>query len=195
MTPAPVQRGDAAVYDANVLYPATLRDLLVQLATTGLFRAKWTEVIHDEWTRSILAKRPDVTAAALARTRQLMDAVVPDCLVSGYEPQIDAMTLPDPDDRHVLAAAVHAGAEWIVTLNLRDFPPSALEPHEVAAVTPDAFVCGLLDLDPGTVADAVTKQRRRLRNPPRTVEQHLERLRAQGLPHAARRLTDSGLVR
>ena len=184
-----MQHGGVAVYDANVLYPATLRDLLVQLATTGLFRAPWTGRIHDEWTRCILAKRPDVTAEAVARTRRLMDLAVPDSLVVGYEPLIDAVSLPDPDDRHVLAAAVHAGAEWIVTLNLKDFPPAVLEPHELAAVTPDALVCGLIELDAAAIADAIRKQRPRLRNPPRTIEQHLARLREQGLGEAVERLS------
>ena len=73
-----------ALYDACVLYPAPLRDLLVELATTGLFRAKWTAEIHDEWIRNVLANSDKVTADKLARTRDLMDTSVRDCLVTGY---------------------------------------------------------------------------------------------------------------
>ena len=78
-----------AVYDACVLYPAPLRDLLLRLALTDLFRARWTERIHEEWTRSVLKDRPDLTAQQLQRTRELMNLAVPDCLVIGYEGLID----------------------------------------------------------------------------------------------------------
>ena len=93
-----------ALYDANVLYPATLRDVLVELATAGLFRARWTDAIHDEWTRNLLADRPDLSPAAVDRVRRLVDAAVPDCLVTGYEPLVAGLDLPDPGDRHVPAA-------------------------------------------------------------------------------------------
>jgi hypothetical protein len=98
-----------ALYDACVLYPAPLRDLLLQLALTDLFRAKWTEAIHDEWTRNLLANRPELKPELLARTRELMNAHVRDCLVEDYEPLVAGLTLPDPDDRHVLAAAILSG--------------------------------------------------------------------------------------
>lgn len=95
-----------ALSDACVLYPAPLRDLLMHLALTDLFRAKWTDQIHDEWIRSVLEQRPDLRREQLERTRQLMNAHVRDCLVTGYEDLIPALSLPDPDDRHVLAAAI-----------------------------------------------------------------------------------------
>lgn len=96
----------AAVYDACVLYPAPLRDLLLRLALTDLFRARWTDRIHEEWIRSVLENRPDLKPEQLERTRQLMNQAVPDCLVTGYEGLIDQLELPDPDDRHILAAAI-----------------------------------------------------------------------------------------
>lgn len=88
-----------AVYDANVLYPAPLHDLLIRLAQAGLVHARWTELIHDEWTRNVLAKNPHVTSERLGRTRSLMNEAIRDCLVTGYEDLIDSLTLPDPDDR------------------------------------------------------------------------------------------------
>lgn len=115
------------LFDACVLYPAPLRDLLMRLAATDLFRARWSDAIHDEWIRSVLTQRPDLEAQ-LARTRQLMDAHVMDCLVTGYEPLIDTLGLPDPGDRHVLAAAIIGRADLIVTKNLRDFPADRLRP-------------------------------------------------------------------
>ena len=81
------------LYDSCVLYPAPLRDLLMQLALTDLFRAKWTDAIHEEWMRNVAADRPDLSRAQLERTRDLMNANVRDCLVTGFEPLVDA--LPD----------------------------------------------------------------------------------------------------
>ena len=92
------------VYDACVLYPAALRDFLMHLAITNLFRARWTEMIHEEWIRNVLRDRPDLTAHQLARTRQLMDENVLDCLVTGYESLVPSLSLPDLNDRHVLAS-------------------------------------------------------------------------------------------
>ena len=122
-----------ALYDANVLYPAPLRDLLMHLALTDLFRAKWSEQIHEEWIRNVLKSRADLTKAQLERTRQLMNENVRDCLVAGYEALIPALSLPDPDDRHVLAAAIQGQANVIVTYNLKDFLPGVLSEHGVEA--------------------------------------------------------------
>ena len=108
-----------AFLDASVLYPAPLRDLLLELAVSDLFRAKWSASVHEKWIRALLRRRPDLTAERLERTRGLMDAHVRDALVTGFEDLIGEVQLPDPDDRHVLAAAVVAGADIIVTANLR----------------------------------------------------------------------------
>ena len=88
------------LYDANVLYPSTLRDLLIRVAQAGLVQAKWTERILDEAFSSLSTNRPDLDSAKLARTRELMNQAVRDCLVAGYEQLVDAVELPDPDDRH-----------------------------------------------------------------------------------------------
>lgn len=179
-----------AVYDANVLYPAPLRDLLIRLAQAGLVRARWTAAIHDEWTRNVLANNPHVTAEQLERTRELMNAAIRDCLVTGYEDLIDSLTLPDPDDRHVLAAAIRGGADTIVTFNLADFPAAELVRFAIVAQHPDGFLNCLLDLTPEAVCAAVKAQREGLRNPPKTVEELLTSLEAQGLPQAVGRLRE-----
>lgn len=142
-----------AVYDANVLYPAQLRDLLMRLAISDLVRPHWSDAIHDEWMRNVHADRADVTWADLEYTRNQMDRARPDACVEGYQQHIEALTLPDPDDRHVLAVAIHIGADYIVTFNLRDFPASQLDPHGVEAIDPDAFVGLLMDRDPERVVD------------------------------------------
>jgi hypothetical protein len=97
-----------AVLDASVLYPALLRNMLMRLALHGLFRARWSERIHDEWIAALLRNRLDLTRARVERTRNLMDSHIQDALVAGYESRIESVTLPDADDRHVLAAAILA---------------------------------------------------------------------------------------
>jgi predicted nucleic acid-binding protein len=171
-----------------VLYPAPLRDLLMQLAMTGLFRARWTDRIHDEWIRNVLANRPDLKPSQLQRTRELMNAHAMDCLVTGYEKFIAGLSLPDAKDRHVLAAAIRSNATVIVTFNLKDFPASAIGKYGVEAQHPDVFVGHLLDLDSASVCAAVNRQRRSLRNPPRTTDELLDTLEAQGLSRSVRRL-------
>ena len=125
-----------ALFDACVLYPAPLRDLLLRLAFTGLFRARWTDRIHEEWIRNLLKKRLDLRRDALERTRRLMNDSVPDCLVTEYEDLIEGLSLPDSNDRHILAAAIQSGCDVIVTYNLSDFPPSYLEKFAIEAQHP-----------------------------------------------------------
>lgn len=169
------------LYDACVLYPAPLRDLLMRLAVAEVVQAKWTEEILDETFRNIQKNRPELDPRRLQRTRELMCEAVPDCLIHGYESLKDGLTLPDADDRHVLAAAVRAGAQTIVTANTRDFPVAALEPYEIEALHPDDFIRDLLDLAPGTVLTVLKEQADALRNPPRTLEDLVDTLEDVGL--------------
>jgi predicted nucleic acid-binding protein len=170
-----------AVYDACVLYPAPLRDFLMWLALSGRFRARWSNEIHEEWQRNLLAKRPDLAAAQVERTAALMDQAVPDALVTGYKPLIASLQLPDPDDRHVLAAAIRCHASVIVTFNGKDFPAGALAPFGVEAQHPDEFIQNLFDLDPAAVIAAARSQRQQLKNPPMAVDRFLDVLLRQGL--------------
>ena len=173
-----------ATYDACVLHPAGLRDLLVRLATTGMFRAHWSADILDEMVRSILRRRPDLTEAQLARTRQLMCDAVPDCLTTGYEELIDGLHLPDPDDRHVLAAAIRSGSQVIVTENLSDFPAHVLQTYNIEAQTPDVFLLHLVDLSPRAVFGVLEAQASALRNPPMDIDELLDHLAQSGLPRS-----------
>ncbi len=176
------------IYDSCVLYPASLRDFLMHLALTDLVHARWTSAIHEEWMRNLLANRPDLNRAQLERTRDLMNANVAHCLVEGYESLIAGLSLPDPDDRHVLAAAIQAGAEIIATFNLSDFPPDALGPHGIQAQHPDQFICALLDSAPLTVCSAAKTQRQMLKNPPKSADDYLATLTQVGLPQTVARL-------
>ena len=170
-----------ALLDANVLYPAPLRDLLMQLAVTDMFHAKWTADIHREWIDALLKNEPHRSRVALEGTRDQMDRCTRDCLVTGYEYLIPSLSLPDPNDRHVLAAAIVGRCDVIVTCNLKDFPDKALGSYGIEAQHPDEFLSNHLNLAPGTFCSSVQKVRRRLKNPPYSVEQYLENLLQQGL--------------
>lgn len=170
-----------ALLDANTLYPAPMRDVLLQLAVTDLFKAKWTADIHREWIEALLRNEPHRDRASLERTRDKMDRATRDCLVTGYESLIPSLTLPDPDDRHVLAAAIIGRCDVIVTQNLKDFPLTILEPLGIEAKHPDDFLLDQLDLAPDVFCGAIRAIRKRLVNPPYSVEDYLDTLTQQGL--------------
>jgi hypothetical protein len=174
--------------DANVLYPAPLRDLLVRLAISGVIRARWTEHIHEEWMRSVLADRPDLTQAQLERTRALMDAAVQDCLIRDYEHRMEELELPDPEDRHVLAAAIVGGVQRILTFNTKDFPAAVVAPFGNDVQDPDSFVLELLEAQREGLLEALRQQRSALRKPPLGAEQLLAALGKAGLARSAREL-------
>lgn len=173
--------GPTALLDANVLYPAGLRDILLRLADRYLYRPLWSADIHAEWMRSLLADRPDLSVAVLERTRETMDRHFPGAVVTGYEALAAGLDLPDPGDRHVLAAAIRGRADEIVTWNLRHFPAGVLASNALAARHPDAFVAALFEADPDEVVAAVRGHRAALRNPPRSARDHLAALERVGL--------------
>jgi predicted nucleic acid-binding protein len=131
--------------------------------------------------RNVLANRPDLQRDQLARTRDLMNAHVWDCLVENYASLIDSLELPDRNDRHVLAAAIHAKANFIVTFNLKDFPHGKLKPYDIEAIHPDNFIMQLLNAEVETVRTAAERQWRSLKNPPKTLQEYLDALERNGL--------------
>jgi len=169
------------VYDACVIYPASLRDLLMNLATSKAVSTHWSDEIHEEWISSLLENRPDLKREALERTRREMDGAVIGGLVTDYEHLVESLRLPDPNDRHVLAVAIRVGATLIVTLNLNDFQKSDLAAFGVEAVSPDEFIDRLIVDKPITVLDAVRSHRQSLRNPAMSVDEYMDALRRQGL--------------
>ncbi len=164
------------VYDANVLYPSTLRDVLIRVGLARLVQPKWTEQILDEVFRNLRVNRPDLDPARLKRTRELMNASIRDVTVTGFEQLIEQLTIPDPHDRHVLAAAIHAGAQVIVTKNLRDFPAPALTPWGVEAQHPDAFLTSVHQNHPDALSDIAKAIARAWGAPDATPAQVIDRL-------------------
>jgi predicted nucleic acid-binding protein len=169
------------VLDACVLFPNILRDTLLTLAERELFRPLWSAAILDEVRRNVIAKR-NVDPSALDRTLALMNIAFDDALVEDWQPLVVGLELPDPDDRHVLAAAIAGGAQTIVTFNLVDFPAKQLGPHHVDAVHPDTFLLDQLDLAPARVLSALAKQAQRFRNPAMDLSGLLARLERCDVP-------------
>jgi predicted nucleic acid-binding protein len=179
------------VYDANVLYPNTLRDLLIRVAQSGMVQAKWTDAILDEMLAALKRNRPDIPPAKLDRLRDLMNAAVRDCLVAGYEPLIVGLKLPDPEDRHVLAAAIKSGAQVIVTRNLRHFPDADLHPWNIEAKSPDAFVLDQVGINSRRVAACIQQIADSRTQPPEAVEDVLSQLERDGLVGSVAALRDT----
>lgn len=161
----------------------------MRLALTDLFKAHWTDRIHEEWINSLL-RQGKFSQEKLDRVRGLMDAHVKDAKVTGYESLIENLQLPDPDDRHVLAAAIRCGADAIVTFNLKDFPESALAPYGLDVLHPDDFIYYQIDMAPSLCCSAIKKQRLALRNPEIAVDDFLAILQKQQLPQTVSKLRE-----
>lgn len=179
----------AAFLDANVLFGTRLRSLLMEAAQSGLFRARWSDRVHDEWIAAVRTKRPDIDDIKLQRVRVAMDAAVPDCLVFGFEDIEGVLDLPDPNDRHVLAAAIIGRASCIVTFNEADFPADVLDRYGLHTRHPDRFLLDLESLESGALIEAARADKRHYRNPPLTAENYIDGLRRAGLPETSDFLT------
>lgn len=165
-----------AVLDANVLYPAPVRDVLMEVAAEGTYQARWTEHIHDEWIRNLVANRDDLDPSVLRLTAELMNKAVPDCLIEGYEHLVDALSLPDTGDCHILAAAIVAKADVIVTFNLKHFPDDQIARYGLEAQHPDEFLNHQRTLDPDRFLRCVKRIRKRLRKPAKTADEYIATL-------------------
>lgn len=168
--------------DTNVLFGGYLCDSILRLAEAELFRPLWSEGVLDELSRNLIIRglRRDQVDRRIGQMRRAF----PDAMVEGYEPLIAAMTC-DPKDRHVLAAAVRANAEILVTFNLGDFPESSTAPYDITAVHPDDFLLDQLDLYPGLTVAALHAQSAAYAQPTRAVDDVLDQLAKSGVPRFA----------
>ena len=171
------------ILDACVLYPFTLRSYLMHLSVTGLFRARWTDKIHEEWIENLLIDRPDISREQLQKTRNFMNSHVPDCLIKGYESLVNGLELPDENDRHIVAAAIKGQAESIITFNLDDFPDDVLENFDLVAIHPDEFLQDMFYIEGSLCVEAAREHRLSLKKPPLTTSEYLMHLRTQKLPN------------
>lgn len=181
-----------ALLDACVLFPIAIADSLMSLAAAGLFAAKWTRRIEQEWITNLEEFRPDLKGKLEVRRDGMRDAI-PDWEVdeSAWMPLVRDMKLPDLGDRHVLAAAIAGHADCIVTANLRDFPAESVSSYGIEAIHPDRFIINQWDLDPITGMTAFKRMRARWRNPQATPEDFARALERNGLAVTAQRVREA----
>lgn len=185
------------VTDACVLVPPLARNLLLSLAEAELYRVRWSGRILDEFERGFVSdvlrhKHADPEAAA-RQARAVMEGAFPEAMIEGHEHLEAALVgLPDPDDRHVVAAALHAGAAQIITNNLRDFPADVMAQFQIDVRSADDFIADTLDLpmNSATALAAVHRLRVRLTRPELTPDEMLIRMERNGLGQTAALLAE-----
>lgn len=172
------------ILDANVLYPFRVRDVLLRFAEAGLYRARWSRQIMEEWTQSVIQKKPQFEASIRSQERAMARAF-PEAMVEGHESLIPGLVLPDKNDRHVLAAAILAGAQHIITENIHDFPDEVLRPYGIEAVTADQFLSSTFELYPSAAMKALRQMRKEYERPPMNPSELLLDLMRVGLARTA----------
>ncbi|UZN04213.1 PIN domain-containing protein [Cellulomonas sp. S1-8] len=180
----------AAVLDANVLVPVALADTLLRAAEAGLYRPLWSARILAEVRSAILRVHPGLDPRRVDVRLHAMNLAFDDALVEGWQPLVEGIELgADPDDRHVVAAALRGGAEAVVTANVQDFPAAAMSALGLHTVSPDDFLLDLADLDEETMVRVIREHAQAKTWPPMTSTQVLDALARAGVPAFARHLT------
>lgn len=179
------------VLDACVLYPAPIRDILLSLAAEGLFTAKWSNIIQQEWLRNLLKNRTDLKKEQLNQTIQAMNLAFPDANVEKFEDLITDFELPDNDDRHVVACAIRCSADLIVTFNIKDFPKKVLSRYDIEIQTPDELILNSFDISPILACKAFNEMVKRLKNPKKTKDEVLNTLENCGLKKSIEKLKNN----
>lgn len=147
--------GPVILLDACVLAPPTLREVLFRCAAEGLFQPRWSDRIEAEWRAAARKRDPDLPDPLLDADRAQARARFPAALVEGWEALEGPLSLPDWNDRHVLAAAIAAKAEILLTDNLRDFPKRILAGHGIEREAADPFLWRLAGDAPDHIATAL----------------------------------------
>lgn len=178
-----------AVLDACVLFPIATADALISLAVAGLFAAKWTVAIEDEWLAVAERRYPGLEGRFTTRRDAMRDAVIDwEVKANRWQAVAPCLQLPDANDIHVLAAAIAGHADCIVTSNLKDFPAAVLETYGLTALHPDDFIVAQLDLDVFAALGAFKGMRARKRNPTYSAEEFATAMERNGLVATAERL-------
>lgn len=184
MRPNPV-----VLCDANVLYGQWLRDLVMHLGLADLIQPRWSERIEEEWITNLLEHRPDLDPARVRRTADLMNRAIPAARVPASMTKLD-ITLPDPDDVHVIQSALAARAKYLLTFNLADFSPAICQGLGIQVIHPDSFLMQLFDEYPEAIIQALLQMQRQKVRPPVSWEDLAQALQRAGLPKFSRLLLE-----
>lgn len=149
----------------------------MELTLSRLFRARWSEDINNEWIQSLASKNTHYSRELLEDRKNDMNAALPQASVTGYEALTPCLSLPDEDDRHVLAAAIVGRCDVIVTFNVDDFPASTLNCYGIEVQNPDEFLCYQYSLNETLFLSCIKRIRVRLRNPVISADEYIAALR------------------
>lgn len=174
-----------ALLDACVLVPIVLADTLLRIAERELYRPLWSDRIVNEAKDAVAAIHPEITVDRIAKRFAAMDEAFEDAQIRGWERFEKRVILPDPDDRHVVAAALRGEANAIVTTNVRDYPADAVRPLSIEVVHPDEFLLDQLERAPRVVLEILREQAEHARNPHMPLIDLMARLDRSGVPDFA----------
>lgn len=174
--------------DACVLFPTVMREVLLATAERGLFEPRWSARILEEWARATNKLGPGAETIARGEIAT-MKVRFPRAEVEIPQGLETRLWLPDPNDVHVLAAAIGAHCDTIITINASDFPKNILAEEGLTRLDPDQLLIQLHADHPSAVsdaADAVLAEARRLSSEPWEMRSLLKKAR---LPRLAKALT------
>lgn len=174
--------GFTAFFDSSALYPLPLRDLLLRLAATDIFRARWSHDVLQDWRSDFATRHPSVAATVLQQQCDAMNEEARDALVEGHHVFLPIFSALDTRARHVIAAAIHSRSDVIVTTEDARYPEHILKHHFLDKQHPDEFIAHAIDLDPGKAVAAARELRLALHSPPRDPIAYLRMLERAGLP-------------
>ena len=180
-------RGVKVFLDANVFVVKWINDVILSVGEASLCELSWSSKVLDE-ARAPLKRLCRLDDDSIARCFHAMNKAFPQAMTDDWEPLEGAITLPDPDDRHVVAAARQAGAESIVTFNLRHFPLEALSGYGLVSESPDTFLTRIADAHPEETLRIMTTLVSSKKRPPRTMQEEIQHLENTGAPLFASRL-------
>ena len=165
------------VLDACVLYPPSLRDVLLTLAAFDAFDVVWSPEILSEFERNVLADHPDINPERFrSHTVAAMHRAFPGAMGHASPDDDGMLTAIDPGDRHVASVALRTASDAVVTINVRHFPPETLQPLGIAIVTPGELISAVDGSEPALVDRALEHLSARWQRPPRTVDEILDLL-------------------
>lgn len=179
-----------AYLDTCTLVPIVLSDTLLRVAENGGFRPAWSERILRSVRRVVLDVHDNIDPARIDKRLDDMRAFFPDAMTTGWETLVDSIQLPDVTDRHVVAGAILARADVIVTVNIKDFPATELDRFGLVAKTPDDFLLDLMDLAPDRMVETIIEQAAAALHPPLEAEDVLIALGRAGAPEFASAVRD-----
>ncbi|MEV8339035.1 PIN domain-containing protein [Leucobacter sp. NPDC077196] len=169
-----------AFFDACVMVPIAPSDTYLRMAELGAFRPTWSQKVIEEAVSALIRIHPGENPSLFQSRFRAMNTAFDDAMVTGWEPLVAGLALPDDGDRHVLAAAIRSRADVIVTENTKHFPDHALKPFDIKAVRLDDFLLDQLDLNPAAAVSVVREQARDMSRPPVKLEHLLDRLARSG---------------